>query len=117
MATRNSLRARARGVRAIKTVITVWTDPHSGIKFTVHADHSLTEAEMRERTQWAGRLQADLRSGAKPLVTTMHDRSDETPNYILQGHKQFVMNRGESTLRNSVYLDTQLRRLSGEVTS
>ncbi len=63
----------SRTNRKSRTVITQWTDPHSGIAFTVESDHSLTPSEMRDRSIWANKLQADLRDGSKPLVTVMHD--------------------------------------------
>lgn len=61
----------SRTNRKSRTIITAWTDPHSGIAFEVHAAHALTVTEMRERSQWASKLQSDLRDGSKPLITAL----------------------------------------------
>lgn len=62
----------SRNIKPRKSVTTMWTDPHTLVTYTIQARAALNAAEMREISRWTAQLQFDLRTGAKPLVTTMH---------------------------------------------
>lgn len=96
-----------------KSITTMWTDPHTGVQYTVQAQHALSAAEMREMCVWTARLQDDLRSGAKPLITTPHDASAETPAYIMQGKVDAIMDNRSNLKGRAIgqYLDTVARKM------
>jgi hypothetical protein len=103
----------ARISKPRKSITTMWTDPHTGVQYTVQAQHALSAAEMREICVWTARLQDDLRSGAKQMITTPHDASAETPAYIMQGKVDAIMDNRSNLKGRAIgkYLDTVVRKM------
>jgi hypothetical protein len=103
----------ARISKPRKSITTMWTDPHTGVQYTVQAQHALSVAEMREMCVWTARLQDDLRSGAKQMITTPHDASAETPAYIMQGKVDAIMDNRSNLKGRAIgqYLDTVARKM------
>jgi len=103
----------ARISKPRKSITTMWTDPHTGVQYTVQAQHALSAAEMREVCLWTAQLQDDLRSGAKQMITTPHDASAETPAYIMQGKVDAIMDNRSNLKGRAIgqYLDTVARKM------